>query len=106
MARARKQPDPEPEEEKDDDELEITERDYVMARLAAGRNAAKAACDAIDEAIALFVNPDDDMKGKERHQLVDDALQSLGAATLATQAAEEVLPDVDMGECEPWEDEA
>ena len=114
MPEARKTRDEEEEDQEDEDEeedgdededLEVTPRDYVMARLAAARTSAKATCDAIDEAIAIFVNPTEDPKGKERKQLMDDALQAAGAANLALESAEEVIDTVDWRELEPWDEE-
>ncbi|HEY4266778.1 MAG TPA: hypothetical protein VGM94_01170 [Galbitalea sp.] len=86
-------------------DLEITPRDFVMARLAAARASAQAAIDAIDECIAIFVNPDDDKAGKERAELVDAALESVGAASRALESAESTFDQADMKECEPWEDD-
>lgn len=85
-------------------DLEITPRDFVMARLAAARASAQAAIDAIDECIAIFVNPDDDKAGKERAELVDAALESVGAASRALESAESTFDQADMKECEPWEE--
>lgn len=85
-------------------EIEASPRDYVMARLAAGRSSAQAAVDAIDVAISHFAMPDDDQKGKERRECVSEALESLGAATRALECAEEVLDSADMTEGEPWDE--
>ena len=97
MAKTRRKPEP---------EIEITERDYVMARLLAARSAAQDALNAIDEAAELFTNPDEDKKGKHRVELVDTALEASGAASRALESAQEVLDDVDMQEGEPWDDES
>jgi len=100
--RPRRAPTPEVE----DDELEIdpSERDFVMARLAAGRSAVTDALTAIDECLGLFVNPDEDKKGTEREALIAAALESLGCASRAVETAEATLDQVDMDECEPWDD--
>jgi hypothetical protein len=85
--------------------VESDPRDFVMARLAAGRAAAQAAINAIDDAMNLFVNPDDDKGGKEREADVEEALEALGVACRAIEAAEESLDEVDMTEGEPWDEE-
>ena len=86
-------------------EIETSPRDFVMARLAAARASAEAAIQAIDDAVTLFVNPQDDKKGKERAELVESALEALGCATRAAESAEEVLGQVDPLEIEPWDDD-
>lgn len=80
-------------------------RDFVMARLAAGRAAAQSAINSIDEAINLFVNPDQDKNGNERTEEIADALEALGVACRALEAAEPELDDVDMTQGEPWEED-
>lgn len=101
MARARKRPEP---EIVDVDEAE-GDRDYVMARLASASVSLKASAEAIDEALALFNNPDDDKKGKERKELVATALETAGCATRALEAAEGLIPNVDFELGEPWDDD-
>ncbi len=86
-------------------ELEATPRDFVMARLAAGRAAAQASIEAIDEALNLFVDPDQDKKGKERKELVESALESMGCASRALESAEETIDQADMAEYEPWDED-
>ncbi len=86
-------------------EVEVTSRDFVMARLAAARAAARSAIDAIDDAITLFLEPEDDEDASDRKELVEAALEHVGAATRALESAEEMLPQVDPVECEPWDDE-
>lgn len=75
-----------------------------MARLAAARVSAQSAVNAIDEALELFIEVDEDAKGKDRTELVETALESVGCATRALEAAEEALPGVDFEECEPWDE--
>jgi len=96
-----KEPEPDVREE---DELDDV-RDFVMARLAAGRALAAEAVKECDEALALFVNPSEDAKGKDRKEAVASALETLGSASRAIEAAEEALPDVDYEMGEPWEDD-
>lgn len=85
-------------------EVEVDPRDYVMARLAAGRAAAQSAVNAIDEAMNLFVNPGDDKDGNERTEEIAESLEALGVACRSLEAAETMLDDVDMTEGEPWDD--
>lgn len=87
-------------------DLEVTPRDFVMARLVAARAQAQSAIDAIDDAVTAFVEPESDEDGKERAELVEAALESLGAATRALESAEEALPAVDNAECEPWDEDS
>lgn len=96
MAKTRRRPAP---------KLEITERDYVMARLAAARSTLADALAAVDESIELFTNPDEDKSGKKRTDALDAALEAAGAASRALEAADEVMPEVDFKEREPWDDE-
>ncbi len=83
--------------------VEITLRDYTMARLAAARAAFAAGIDAIDDAIGLFVDPDDDDDGSERKEMIETALEHAGAAARALECAEEVIDHIDPEECEPWD---
>jgi len=89
----------------DDDSDATGARDYVMARIGASRAAAQSAIVALDEAMNLFVDPEDDRKGKERRELIDTALEALGASSRALEAAEEELDAIDPEEGEPWDDD-
>lgn len=93
------------EPQRDDKGTEISERDFVMARLAAARVLAQSALEAIDEATLLCVHPEDDAKGRKRSDALGGALELVGAATRALEAAEQVLPDIDNEEGEPWDDD-
>lgn len=84
--------------------IEASPRDFVMARIAAGRAAAQSAIEAIDDALNLFVNPDQDRRGKARSELIGEALEALGCACRAVEMAEATLDQADMRECEPWDD--
>ena len=81
-------------------------RDFVMARLYAARVCAQGAVEAIDEAIAYFVDPDEDDEGEERTELIESALENAGMATRALESASEAMEAVDPEECEPWDDGA
>jgi hypothetical protein len=87
----------------DDDEIDeaAIDRDFCMARLAAARASLQAACNAVDEALVLFVNPDEDSDGTEREENLSDALEAVGAATIALQQAEAVYEEVDPELGEP-----
>jgi hypothetical protein len=86
-------------------EVDPTTRDFVMARLLAARASAQAAIDAIDDATLLFVEPEDDEKGKKRRKLLEAALDASGAASRALECADEAMPEVDFVECEPWDED-
>jgi hypothetical protein len=92
-------------EERSELELDPSARDFVMARLAAGRAAAQTAITAMDEVLNLFVNPDQDKRGKEREELIGEALEALGCACRATEMAEATFDQVELDECEPWDDD-
>ena len=101
MARQRRLPAPRVEQV-------VDVRDDAMARLLAARVSFQAAIDAIDEAGACFVNPDTDKGGKERRQLVSDALEAAGSASRALEHVEDTLKDFDKDDwkaAEPWEED-
>jgi predicted ATP-grasp superfamily ATP-dependent carboligase len=75
-----------------------------MARMAAARSCAQNAIDQIDEAIAMFVAPDEDKSGAKRTECVEIALEQLGCATRAMECAESAMPDIDESEEEPWDE--
>jgi predicted ATP-grasp superfamily ATP-dependent carboligase len=85
-------------------EVEATARDFAMARLAAARASATAMIEAIDDCLNLFVDPEDDISGKERKELVDSALEAAGCSSRALESAEEMFKHVDMNEVEPWDE--
>lgn len=87
-------------------ELEPSARDYVMARLLAARKEAQAAIEAIDDAVTNFVEPEEDDDLAERTELVDAAIEHAGALSRALESAQEILPQVDPEECEPWDEDA
>lgn len=93
-------------EERDQFEIDPSPRDFVMARIAAGRAAAQSAVAAIDDLLNLFVNPDDDKRGKERVELLGEALEALGCACRAVEMAEATIDQIEFTECEPWDEGA
>lgn len=86
-------------------EIEVSERDFVLARVAIARAFIRAADDALDEFAGLCASPEDDKKGESRAETLEEALNQLGSATRSLECAEGALPAVDMSEIEPWEDE-
>lgn len=89
-------------------------RDATMARMAACRAALAAATGQLDEALGLFVVPEDDDKGVDRAQLLEDIDANIGMAAAAIQLAqadwagvdpEEGEPDVDQDDDEDDDDE-
>jgi len=80
-------------------------RDEAMARLAAARIYATSVVESIDDALAFFVEPEEDATGRKRTQAINDALESAGAASRALEAASETMAVVDPEQCEPWDEE-
>lgn len=83
-----------------------TWRDFVMARLAAARANAQAVVELCDEAIDLFIDPEDDKKARDRAEAIENALDAAGATARALECAEAELPQIDPLECEPWDEDA
>lgn len=102
MARARKKAEAPAD---DEDDAGLVARDFVMARLAAARATATNAITALDEALALFVDPQEDASGRKRKEAIGDALEEIGAATRALESAEESFEDADVEAGEPWEED-
>jgi hypothetical protein len=98
----RRQPAPSPLPPSSD--LEVTPRDYVMARIAAAQALSQDAADALRELMGLFLAPEDDRGGTRRAELLQEALESFGGATRALESAEHDIGEVDMTEAEPWEE--
>lgn len=82
-----------------------SDRDFVLARLAASRALTQNALDGIDEAIALFIEPDEDEKGESRISAIDSADDYLGRAGVVVQKALEVATEVIADWNEPELDE-
>jgi hypothetical protein len=80
-------------------------RDFVMARLAAFRGALAQATGALDDALAHFADPSDDLKGKERGVLLEAVDAQLGEAARAVQLAQAEWENVDPREEEPDEED-
>lgn len=82
-------------------------RDYFMARVAAARLSAQSIVDSCDEIIALCLDPDEDRKGRERNEAVEEALDAAGAVSRALECADAALEadNFDPLECEPWDED-
>lgn len=80
-------------------------RDYVMARLAACRGALASAQVQLDDALWMFIAPDEDAKGAGRRDLLESIDAAIGEAARAVQLAQPVLEDIDPKEGEPEPDE-
>ena len=102
--RAKRAPEPEVDEDEDGPQNDPTDRDFVMARLAAARAALQLALDGVDEALAMFLDPDEDRAGKERADLISGALECAGTGSRALECADEAMADIDPTEGEPWEE--
>lgn len=80
-------------------------RDFVLARLAVTLVSLQAAKDAVEEAVAHCVLPEEDEDGKEREELLDTASEAIGEATRALEEAQEGLDDKDFDPKEAEDDE-
>lgn len=76
-------------------------RDFVMARLAAARGQLSAATGALDDALILFVETDDDRTGKKRAELIEAVDASIAEAARGVQLAMSELDAIDPKETEP-----
>jgi len=89
----------------DEEEERTAARDFCMARLAACRGALAIATDGLDEALALFIDPEGDAKGKTRSELLEGIDDAIGLAARAVQAAQALFEEIDPKEGEPDPDE-
>jgi hypothetical protein len=80
-------------------------REFLLARLAICRGALASAAASLDEALALFVDTDDDAKGKTRADLLEAVDAALGEAARAIQLGMPALADIDPEEGEPDEED-
>jgi len=95
----------EPEPDDTDDEDGTLARDFAMARLARVLVNLEAAREAVRDAVALFITPEDDSKGKDRDELLEMALEQAGDASRGIEAAQEAMEEADMELGEPDEEE-
>lgn len=87
------------------DEERTLARDFTLARLAVCRGHLASSMAALDEALALFADPDEDAKGKDRKELLEGIDESLGGAATALQMAQVSWEDCDPAEGEPDPDD-
>jgi len=80
-------------------------RDFVMARLAATRVHLQSGLELVDEALAHFVDPADDRKGKHRSELLENIDLACGDGARSVQLAQTAWEDVDATEEEPEPDD-
>lgn len=76
-----------------------------MARLGGAMASLDAAREAVSAALATFVNPTDDPRGRERKEAIQTALDAAGAATRGLEDAAEAIKDADLKALEPWDEE-
>ena len=87
----------------------MSQRDFVMARLAAARGTLAAATEALDNCIIQFVFPDDDKNGKERNEALEalaDAAGDLSRSVELAQAGMESISKEELAEEEPDPEES
>jgi len=80
-------------------------RDFTMARLAACRGSLAAAASCLDDALILFTTPSEDIRGKDRSDLLEAIDANIGEAARAVQLAQTGWVDVDPREEEPEADD-
>jgi hypothetical protein len=78
-------------------------RDLVLARLAAARGFATRIAGQIDEAIDLFLIPEEDPKGLERVDLFDEIIDDAGRLSRVMEKVQEVFEACDPMEPSPEE---
>lgn len=107
MARSSRRELSRAKEREEDEEDAALNRDFLMARVGSAQVSLRAALSALDDFMALCVNPDEDKGGEERRELVDTALEAAGCATRALEAVEPVLEsaELEFEIGEPWESE-
>ena len=106
-------PGPSPDDEEDEIQLEGEAlRDYILARSAVALSALDSAKTGILDAVAMFVSPSDDRKGRTRARLLNEAIESSAIATRALEDAMEALNVADepvvkvaAEAIEPWEED-
>lgn len=79
-------------------------RDFIMARLAAAQRQLSAAQETAGDCLDLFLAPEEDLKGEERSEYLDNAIELAGEASRALEAAQtalEGLSSEELAEDEP-----
>lgn len=81
----------------------MTLRDRVLGRIAVAQHCAQEIADSLDATMAHFVETDEDMKGKERRELLEQA--QYGAHLVATAVDDALTAMADMTRDDIEEDE-
>lgn len=83
-------------------------RNYALGRLAVINMNARVITEMTDEAVVLFVDPEDDQRGKRREELmqaIDEAAGELATATQNAQAAFDVVDPTEGDDDDDDDDE-
>ena len=86
----------------------MTERDYVLARVAVATTTIMDAREQLGEAVQHFISPDDDANGAKRADALEEAEMLIRIAAEAVQNARETmgnLDDDDLAQCELDDDD-
>jgi hypothetical protein len=78
-------------------------RDLVLARLAAARGFATRIQGQLDEAIELFLVPEEDPKGHERTEIFEGVIDDAGRLSRVVEKAQAVFETCDAMEPSPEE---
>ncbi len=78
-------------------------RDLVLARLAAAKGFATRVSGQLDEAIELFLLPEEDPKGHERNELFEGIVDDAGRLSRVMEKAQAVFEGLDPMESSPEE---
>lgn len=81
----------------------MTERDFVLARVAVATTAINDAREQLVEVVQHFISPDDDANGQKRADSLEEAEMLVRIAAEAVQNAREMmgsLNDDDLAQCE------
>lgn len=78
-------------------------RDAVLARLAAARGFATRIAGQLDEAIELFLDPEEDPKGRDRTDLFEGVVEDAGRLSRVMERVQALFEDFDPMEMSPEE---
>ena len=76
----------------------MSNRDFVMARLAAAQAATRSAVDGLHEALEFFTDPSEDEDGAERSTVIEVVEYSLRTALESVQQAQNGFTDLDKAD--------
>lgn len=80
-------------------------RDTILARLAAARGFATRIQSQLDEAIELFLLPEEDPKGHDRAELFEGVVDDAGRLSRVMEKIQAVFEDLDPMEASPEEED-